>query len=59
MKNPGFLLIGVILSALISGNVMAQDPALIKIDPDRKIGAVDQNIYGAFEIGRASCRERV
>ncbi|MFO7620381.1 MAG: hypothetical protein R6W81_03835 [Bacteroidales bacterium] len=48
MKNPGFLLIGVILSGLISGNVMAQDPALIKIDPDRKIGAVDPNIYGAF-----------
>ncbi|MBW6500511.1 MAG: hypothetical protein K0B05_03875 [Bacteroidales bacterium] len=48
MKNPGFLLIGVILSSLISGNVMAQDLALIKIDPDRKIGSVDPNIYGAF-----------
>jgi alpha-N-arabinofuranosidase len=33
---------------MISGNLLSQQPAVIKIDFDRKIGAVDPNIYGAF-----------
>jgi alpha-L-arabinofuranosidase len=37
-----------ILSGLISGNLFSQGPAVIKIDLDRKIGAVDPNIYGSF-----------
>ena len=37
-----------ILSGIVTGNLMSQEPALIKIDFDRKIGAVDPNIYGAF-----------
>jgi alpha-N-arabinofuranosidase len=37
-----------ILTGLISGVLFAQQPAVIKIDLDRKIGAIDSNIYGAF-----------
>lgn len=37
-----------ILSGLISGNLLSQEPAVIKIDFDRKTGAVDPNIYSAF-----------
>lgn len=37
-----------ILSGILSGNLLSQQPAVIKIDFDRKIGAVDPNIYGAF-----------
>jgi alpha-N-arabinofuranosidase len=36
------------MSGMISGNLLSQQPAVIKIDFDRKIGAVDPNIYGAF-----------
>jgi alpha-N-arabinofuranosidase len=32
----------------MTGNLMSQQTAVIKIDPDRKIGKVDPNIYGAF-----------
>jgi alpha-N-arabinofuranosidase len=32
----------------MSGNLMSQTPAAIKIDLDRKIGEVDPKIYGAF-----------
>jgi alpha-N-arabinofuranosidase len=37
-----------ILSGLISMKLMSQETAVIKIDFDRKIGAVDPNIYGSF-----------
>ena len=48
MKKQNLLLTGIILSGLISGNLMAQQTAVIKVDPDRTIGKVDPNIYGAF-----------
>jgi alpha-L-arabinofuranosidase len=38
----------ILLSGMITGNVLAQGTALIKIDLDRKIGAIDPNIYGSF-----------
>jgi alpha-N-arabinofuranosidase len=37
-----------ILSGLFSRILLAQEPAVIKIDLDRKIGAIDPNIYGGF-----------
>jgi alpha-N-arabinofuranosidase len=37
-----------ILSGLLSVNLMSQGNAVIKIDFDRRIGTVDRNIYGAF-----------
>jgi len=48
MKKLRILLSCVLLSGLISVNLMAQEPAVIKIDLDRKIGAIDPNIYGSF-----------
>jgi|WetSurMetagenome_2_1015567.scaffolds.fasta_scaffold00005_93 alpha-L-arabinofuranosidase len=33
---------------LFGGSLLAQEPAIIKIDPDRKIGAIDPNLYGSF-----------
>jgi alpha-N-arabinofuranosidase len=48
MKTLRILLGCVIFSGLISGNLLSQETAVIKIDFDRKIGAVDPNIYGAF-----------
>lgn len=36
------------LCGLFTRNLMSQQPAVIKIDFDRKIGEVDPNIYGAF-----------
>jgi len=48
MKKLRVLLSSVILSGLISGNLLAQNPAVIKIDFDRTISAVDPNIYSAF-----------
>lgn len=48
MKKLGMLFKWLILSGLIFGNLSAQEPAVIKIDTDRKIGAVNPNIYGAF-----------
>ena len=33
---------------MITGNLLAQQTAVIKIDLDRKIGAIDPNIYGSF-----------
>ena len=36
------------LSLVLAGQVRAQEPAVIKIDFDRQIGAVDPNIYSAF-----------
>jgi alpha-N-arabinofuranosidase len=48
MKTAKHFLSCVILSGMISGNLMSQEPAVIKIDFDRKIGEVDPNIYGSF-----------
>ena len=48
MKTRKVLLSCVILSGLMTGNLMSQQPAVIKIDLDRQIGKVDPNIYGAF-----------
>ncbi len=48
MKTRSILLGCVILSGLITGNLTAQQTAVIKIDLDRRIGQVDSKIYGAF-----------
>jgi alpha-N-arabinofuranosidase len=48
MKKLGYLLSCIVLTGLISMGLFAQQPAVIKIDPDRKIGAIDPNIYGSF-----------
>ena len=48
MKKPRIILCCIVLSGFISGNLLSQKPAVIKIDFDRKIGAVDPNIYSAF-----------
>jgi alpha-N-arabinofuranosidase len=48
MKKLRFLLSCMVLTGLIAGGLYAQQPAVIKIDPDRKIGAIDPNIYGSF-----------
>jgi alpha-L-arabinofuranosidase len=37
-----------ILFGLASGKLLSQEPALIKIDFDRRISVIDSNIYGAF-----------
>jgi alpha-L-arabinofuranosidase len=48
MKNLSFFLSCIILSVILSENLMSQGNAVIKIDFDRKIGTIDPNIYGAF-----------
>jgi alpha-N-arabinofuranosidase len=48
MKNLRKIIYCMFLSGLVSGNLLSQESAVIKIDPDRKIGAIDPNIYGAF-----------
>lgn len=48
MKTPNALLRFLILSSLMTGRLLSQQPAVIKIDLDRTIGKVDPNIYGAF-----------
>src|ERR1039457_6124799 len=48
MKKQNLLLTCIILSVLITGNLGAEQTAVIKVDLDRKIGKVDPNIYGAF-----------
>ena len=48
MKKQNLLLTCIILSVLITGNLEAEQTAVIKVDLDRKIGKVDPNIYGAF-----------
>jgi alpha-L-arabinofuranosidase len=48
MKKLRILLSCVLFSGLVSVNLMAQEPAVIKIDLDRKIGKIDPNIYGSF-----------
>lgn len=48
MKKLSILISFLILTGFFSGNLMSQGTSVIKIDFDRKTGAVDQNIYGAF-----------
>ncbi len=48
MKKLYLLPYCLILVFLISGNLLAQEPAVIKIDTDRKIDVIDPNIYGGF-----------
>lgn len=48
MKTLKILLSFMILSGMITGNLLSQETAVIKIDPDRRIGAIDPNIYGSF-----------
>ena len=48
MKKLRFLCSYLVLSVIISGYLAAQQPAIIKVDLDRKIGTIDQNIYGSF-----------
>jgi alpha-N-arabinofuranosidase len=48
MKTLRNLTYCIVLSGLVSGNLLSQVPAVIKIDSDRKIGAIDPNIYGSF-----------
>jgi alpha-N-arabinofuranosidase len=48
MKRLRILLFNTILTGLISGNLLSQEPAVIKIDLDRKTGAIDPNLYGSF-----------
>jgi len=48
MKKLRILFYCTILSGLFSGNLMSQEPAVIKIDFDRKIDVIDPNIYSAF-----------
>ena len=38
----------IILTSLVSGSLFAQQPAVIKIDLDRRIDTIDPNIYGSF-----------
>jgi len=56
MKTVKAFLIFTILSGLITGSLIAQETAVIKIDPDRKIGTIDPNIYGAFLESMAAYR---
>jgi alpha-N-arabinofuranosidase len=48
MKSLRNFICYMVLSGLVSGNLLSQEPAVIKIDFDRKIGIVDPNIYSAF-----------
>jgi alpha-L-arabinofuranosidase len=48
MKKLRLLISCMILASVVTGNLKSQEPAVIKIDFDRTIGAVDPNIYGAF-----------
>ena len=56
MKKLRILFCCLILTGLFSGSMVAQQPAVIKIDLDRKIGSIDPNIYGSFleNMGRTS-----
>jgi alpha-L-arabinofuranosidase len=48
MRKLRILLCCFVLTGFFSGNLLAQKPAVIKIDLDRKIDAIDPNIYGGF-----------
>jgi len=46
--NLRFVLSSLVLSAVTAGSLAAGQPALIKVDLDRTISAIDPNIYGSF-----------
>jgi alpha-N-arabinofuranosidase len=48
MNIQNVILSYTIFFGLLTGNIAAQQTAVVKIDLDRKIGEVDPNIYGAF-----------
>lgn len=48
MKYRSALLPCILVFGMVAGNLRSEQSAVIKIDPDRKIGSVDPNIYGAF-----------
>ncbi|MCU0916239.1 MAG: alpha-L-arabinofuranosidase [Planctomycetes bacterium] len=48
MKTRNILLGCLVVAGWAAGDLGAQQPAVIKIDLDRKIGEVDPKIYGAF-----------
>jgi alpha-N-arabinofuranosidase len=48
MKKFRFLLSSLVLAGSILGQLSAAQPALIKVDLDRTISAIDPNIYGSF-----------
>jgi alpha-N-arabinofuranosidase len=48
MKKTRFVLTSLTLAGLLSSPLAAAQSALIKIDPDRTVGAVDPNIYSSF-----------
>ena len=48
MKRLNFLLCSLILVGSVVETLPAAQPALIKVDLDRTIGAIDPNIYGSF-----------
>lgn len=56
MKTPSLLLSLLALAGSLLGPLSAAQPALIKIDLDRTISAIDPNIYGSFlePIGRGT-----
>ena len=56
MKKSGFLLSCIVLTGLVTGSLFAQEPAVIKVDPDRKTGTIDPNIYGGFLESMAAYR---
>jgi len=55
MKKLSFLLSSLLLAGSALGQLSAGQPALIKIDLDRTIGAIDPNVYGSFlePVGRS------
>jgi alpha-L-arabinofuranosidase len=48
MKKQILLSICVVVSTLMTGNLRAEQPAVITVDLDKKIADVDPNIYGGF-----------
>ncbi|MGW8316411.1 MAG: alpha-L-arabinofuranosidase C-terminal domain-containing protein [Bacteroidales bacterium] len=48
MKNFKKFAVCMLGSLLAISSISAQEPAIIKIDSDRKIDTIDPNIYGAF-----------
>jgi len=48
MKKSRIIFACLMLAGLFSGTLLSQQPAVIKIDFDRKIGEIDPKIYGGF-----------
>ena len=48
MNKLNLVLSALLLVGATAGRLTAAQPALIKIDPDRTIGAIDPNIYSSF-----------